>query len=246
MSRRLAASALLALVVAGCAPLEPPSCEEEGDTACFRGVFKTLVGRPIEGMEVCAPDQPTLECVESDEGGGWKLPGLPPDTNVVLTARHPDYARTAFPQRTDMSWYAWYKVGVPTDIADSNATRLDVEARADRGSILFLAWEGLNIDGEDTRNVADVTAELRDGGGRVFYANGLGLADADATATAGTGLGGVLNVPPGTVELRLRAPAGRCADEPMFHYPADPDGWIPVPILAGWTTAIDVICPVDR
>lgn len=235
----------LALWITGCAPLEAPECKEGEDTACFRGVFKTLVGAPIAGMRVCAPDLPELDCVRSDEDGGWKLPGLPRDTNVLITAEHPDFVPTAFPQNTRMSWYDWYKVGVPKGIADSNADRLDVSARADRGSVLFLAWEGLNIDGVDTDKVSDVTAQVQGASGQLFYANGLGLADPDPQATTASGMGGILNEAPGELRLRLDAPAGRCAQDPMFHYTADADGFIPVPVRAGWNTAIDVICPVD-
>lgn len=243
---RIAPPCALALLALGCGDLQPPQCKEGEDRACFRGVFKTLLGGPIENMKVCAPELPELGCARTDEGGGWKLPGLPRDTNVVLTAAHPDYVPTAFPQNTAMSWYAWYKVGVPEGIAESNAKRLDLEADPDKGSVLFLTWEGLNIDGEDTPKVSDVTVETRGRDGAVFYANGLGVADPDAEATTGSGMGGALNVPVGALELRLKAPGGRCGGEPMFHYPADADGWISVPVLAGWNSAIDVQCPTDR
>jgi hypothetical protein len=236
---------LLLLGSIGCKAADPPTCEEGEDTACFRGVFRTLIGAPIEGFEVCAPDLPEIDCTTTDEDGGWKLPGLPRDTDVIITAAHPDYVPSLFAQNTGMSWYEWYKVGIPTNIADSNAGRLDTENDPTRGHMLFLAWEGLNIDGEDTDAVPGVTLETA-GGGRVFYGNALQLADPDRTETSSSGSGGVLNVPPGEMEVRLRAPAGRCAHEPMFHPTVGDAGWIPVPVRAGWTTAIDVMCPVDR
>lgn len=234
----------LLLAITGCQAAEPPTCAEGDGTACFRGVFRTLIGAPIEGFEVCAPDLPDIDCTRTDEDGGWKLPGLPPDTDVVITAAHPDYAPSLFAQNTGMSWYEWYKVGIPTSIAASNAGRLDTENDPARGGLLFLTWEGLNIDGDDTPNVPGVTIET-EGGGRAFYGNALQLADPDRTETSSSGSGGVLNVPPGELRARFRAPAGRCAQEAMFHPTADPAGWIPVPVRAGWTTAIDVMCPVD-
>lgn len=231
------------MMLSGCKALVVPTCAEPAGTACFRGVFRTLVGQPVEDVEVCAPDFNDIACTRSDQNGGWKMPGLPIDTDVVITATHPDMVPTLFAQNTSMSWYEWYKVAVPPDLADKNAERLGLSARADRGNVLFLTWEGLNIDGNDTDNVSDVTAEV-DGGGALFYGNALTLADPDLNATSGSGSGGLVNVPPGTIDLKLRAPAGRCAHEPMFHFAAQ-DGWIPVPVRAGWNTALDVMCPVD-
>ena len=161
---------------------------------------------------------------------------------MVVTATHPDMVPTLFAQNTAMSWYEWYKVAVPPDIANKNAERMGLDARSDRGNVLFLTWEGLNIDGKDTDNVKDVVAEVQ-GGGKLFYGNTVTLADPDLTATSGSGSGGLVNVPPGTIDLRLKAEAGRCAQDPMFHFDVV-DGWIPVPVRAGWNTAIDVMCPV--
>ncbi|HCH61677.1 MAG: hypothetical protein CL927_08115 [Deltaproteobacteria bacterium] len=228
-------------MLTGCKALVVPTCDEPEGTACFRGVFRTLIGKPVEDVNVCAPDFDDIACTRSDENGGWKIPGLPVDTDVVITATHPDMVPTLFAQNTSMSWYEWYKVAVPPDLADKNAERLGLTARSDRGNVLFLTWEGLNIDGNDTNNVEDVTAEV-DGGGSLFYGNALTLADPGLNATSGSGSGGLVNVPPGTIDLRLRAPAGRCAQDPMFHFAAQ-DGWIPVPIRAGWNTAMDVMCP---
>lgn len=236
----------LLLLAVGCARPEPPTCAEPGDTACFRGVFTTLLKAPIEGVEVCAPDLPDIDCTVTDEDGGWKLPGLPGGTEVVVTAAHPDYMPSLFAQNTSMSWYDWYKVGVPPSIAESNYGRLDIEADPDRGSLLFLTWEDLNIDGVDTPNVPGVTIEVEGDRGRVFYGNALNLAEADRTETSSSGSGGVLNVPEGEVRVRFTAPAGRCARDTMFHPIADDAGWITAPIRAGWTTAIDVKCPVSR
>jgi hypothetical protein len=233
---------IVPLLLMGCKPLVVPTCEEPEGTACFRGVFRTLLGAPVEDVKVCAPDLDDIACTRSDENGGWKLPGLPVDTDVVVTATHPDMVPTLFSQNTSMSWYEWYKVAVPPDLADNNADRMGLSARSDRGNVLFLTWEGLNIDGNDTDNVKEVTAKV-EGGGTLFYGNSLTLADPDLSATSGSGSGGLVNVPPGTIELQLKAEAGLCAQDPMFHF-AVADGWIPVPIRAGWNTAIDVICPV--
>ena len=227
-----------------CGQIKVPSCEESTDTACFRGAFKTLLGAPIENMEVCAPDYPELNCVTTNEDGGWKLPGLPVDTNVYLTATHPDYVPSLFPQHTSMSWYDWYKVGIPPNIMETNGNQLDVTLNAERGHLLFLTWEGLNIDGIDTENVEGVVATVN-GDQSPFYGNALGLASSSTTETTSSGTGGLLNIRSDSVNIKLSAPDGPCAQEHMFHYEVDGDGWIPVPIKSGFTTAIDVICPVD-
>ena len=234
---------LVLIALTACKDLAPPTCTEGESSACFRGVFRTLVGSPIEGVEICTPDLPEVACTTTDAEGGWKIPGLPKDTDVIVTASHPDYVPSLFAQHTSMSWYEWYKVGVPTGIADSNANRLDIEPDPDRGSLLFLTWEGLNLDGVDTPNVPGVRMEV-DGSGQPFYGNALQLADPDRIDTSSSGSGGVLNARPGTLRVRFEGAEGRCAQEPMFHPQAESGGWIPAPIRAGWTTAIDVICPV--
>jgi hypothetical protein len=227
-----------------CNDIKVPTCEESEDTACFRGAFRTLLGAPIEFVEVCAPDFPDLDCVLTDEEGGWKIPGFPLDTNVFITAEHPDYVSVLFPQHTSMSWYDWYKVSFPPTVMETNANQLDLTLSEDRGHLLFLTWEGLNIDGVDTDNIPNVTGELADNTGRLFYANGIGLASSDAEMTSNSGSGGVLNLEEGEYQMRLTAPAGHCAQDHMFHYLAS-DEWIPVPIREGFTTAIDVICPIE-
>ena len=77
----------------------------------------------------------------------------------------------------------------------------------------------------------------------LFYADVLGLASAELTETSSSGSGGILNVEEGSLDMTLRSPQGLCGEELMFHYLSDSDGVIPIPIRAGFTTAIDVQCP---
>ena len=231
---------------AGCRtmPRDAPPCGEEGaETACFRGAFRTLVGDPVEGLTLC-PEADATDCAVTDGDGQWRLEGLPLEADVALRAEHPDFTPTVFPQTTSMEWYAWFKVAVPPFVLNTHASRLDVTLDPERGHLLFLTWEGLNIDGIDTPNVPDVTAELVDTEGTVFYGDGLGLASASATVTSGSGAGGALNLAPGTARIRLEAPAGACGEQ-MFHWETEGDGVIPAPIVPGFVTAIDVQCPVD-
>jgi hypothetical protein len=221
----------------------PPTCEDQFDTACFRGTFRTLLGSPVEDMEVCAPEIENIPCVLSDGDGAWKIPGLPKDSNVFLTATHPDFVSTVFPQHTSMYWYDWYKVAIPQAIMNSNANRLDVQLDSTRGHVLFLAWSGLNIDGIDTEKVADVIAEISVSDESLFYADALGLASSDLISTSSSGSGGILNVGEGELELTLYSEIGKCGQEIMFHYQGAIEHVIPVPIRAGFTTAIDVLCP---
>ena len=236
---------MIVLIIFACQPsLKAPSCTEEGGFSCFRGVFRTLLGAAVEGVELCAPEHPELECVLSDQEGGWTLPGLPRDSDIYLTAVHNDYASSLFPQHTSMAWYDWYKVAIPKSVMETNASQLDLTIDDQRGQLLFLTWEGLNIDGIDTENVVDVTASSDAELDTLFYGNILGLASSSQAATSSSGSGGMLNLPPGELSLQLQAPAGVCAQEHMFHFHAE-EGVIPVPIRAGFTTAIDVICPIN-
>lgn len=231
-------------VIAGCTLAEPPTCEDTEVAACFTGAFRTLLGERAAGVEVCTPDLPDLACVVSDADGTWQLPGLPRDADVTVTTRFGDAVDTVFPQNTSMDWYAWFKVMVPRSIMNTNASNLGVDLDPERGNILFIVWEGLNIDGVDTARVPDVTAQVVEdrGAGAVFYANAVGLASRTAVATTANGSGGVLNLEPGVWTLAFDAPGGPC-DTPMFHWASTGPGRIPVPVRAGMTTAIDVMCP---
>ena len=218
-----------------------PSCDSD-DGACFKGVFRTLLGQPVQDVEVCVLDDVEIPCVISDEMGQWKIPGLPLNSNIILTAEHPEYVSSLFGQHTSMDWYDWYKVAIPKTIMTTNANRLDLELDTSKGNILFLTWEGLNIDGIDTPNVPDVILSNSSEYSNVFYGDAIGLASTNQDATTGSGSGGILNLTEGTHYLKLDAQLGACAQEHMFHFQTDEDG-IPVPVRAGFTTAIDTICP---
>ena len=226
-----------------CSEAPAPACEEIDGYACFRGVYRSLTHARVPGIVTCAPEVEGIECVTSDDEGTWKMPGLPDDSDVFLTSTHDDYVPALFPQSTSMDWYDWYKTPIPTWIMESHASRLGLELNPERGHLLFIAWEGLNIDGVDTEPVEGVEAQICPESDLLFYANSVGLVSEDATATSSLGQGGVLNLEPGTHELKLSTAAGPCT-EAMFHWEMADDGTIPVPIRAGFTTAIDVICPI--
>jgi hypothetical protein len=230
------------VVLGACSRPPPPTCEDSGEFACFRGVFSGLLGGRIEGVEVCTPELPDVPCVYSDSDGGWKLPGLPRDTDVLVTATSEGAVETVFPQNTGWDWYDWYKVMVPQSILQSHANRTDTTLDSQRGNILFLVWEGLNIDGDNAPNVSDVVVTLAPAASDIFYANGMGLAADDLVSTSGSGSGGALNLDPGVFELSFDAPGGPC-DEHSFSFAYAAGQSVPVPVLAGFTTAIDVICP---
>ena len=65
------------------------------------------------------------------------------------------------------------------------------------------------------------------------------------TETSSSGSGGLLNIQEGEIELSLRTSDNmiECGQDPMFHYIGTIDTNIPIPIRAGFTTAIDVLCP---
>ena len=197
-------------------------------------------------------DAPVDAGVEADPGAVDDS-GPPPDTGppvptsgpraYEITAEHADFVPTLFPQNTALDWYAWNKVAVPPFVVETHADRLDSELDPELGHLLFLVWEGLNLDGVDTPRVTDVEGELLAPDGSLFYADGLGLASASATATTSSGSGGALNLAPGTAELVLTAPEGPC-DEASFTWALEDDGTIPVPVRAGFFSAIDIVCPV--
>ena len=231
----------LCLLVAGCAKPPPPTCEDSTETACFKGVFSGLLGARMEGVEVCAPELEEIPCVTSDADGGWKMPGLPLDSDVIVTATTEDTFPTLFAQTTSLAWYDWYKVLLTTGLVQTQADRIDSSLDPGKGHIIFLVWEGLNIAGVNTPKISDVVVTVTSGEGEVFYGNSLGLASPDATETTGDGSGGVLNLSPGVHELQFDAPGGPCSHSFSWDF-ADGEP-VPVPIEAGFATGIDVVCP---
>ena len=63
------------------------------------------------------------------------------------------------------------------------------------------------------------------------------------TATGSSGSGGAVNITPGTIDLSLESPDGACTEH-SFSFEFNEDGSIHIPIKAGYTTAVDVVCPV--
>ena len=51
---------MLMVALLCCSKPEPPQCDDEEDYACFRGAFRTLLGAPVEDMELCTPDLPDV------------------------------------------------------------------------------------------------------------------------------------------------------------------------------------------
>ena len=198
----------------------------------------------MEGMELCTPDLLDVPCVRTADDGTWNIPGLPKDTDVWVTAEHPDFVPTVFPQNTAYDWYEWYKVALPSWIMEENANNLDLQVDSSKGHLIFLVWEGRNIDGNDTPLVQGVRANLSPMSENLFYANLFNLADPNMTETGTSGSGGAVNVEPGMIELSLEAPVGTCSEH-SFSYEFSEGGSIPVPIVEGYTTAIDVLCPVE-
>ena len=142
-----------------------------------------------------------------------------------------------------MAWYDWYKTLLSEGIVQTQADRIGTSLEPDRGHVIFLVWEGLNIDGVNTPKIADVVVTVESGEGQVFYGNSLGLASPDATQTTGDGSGGVLNLTPGVHDLRFTAPGGPCSHS--FSWEFEPGAAVPVPVQAGFATGIDVICPPE-
>lgn len=233
---------VLLLTISCGEPITAPNCEDDTDTACFKGVFRTLLGQPVEGVKLCVYENDSIPCTQTDSAGQWKIPGLPIDEDIAITAEHEDYVSSMFGQHTSMDWYDWYKVAIPKTIMNTNANRLDIELDSNKGHILFLAWEGLNIDGIDTPNVDGIHLTNANSFAYAFYGDALGLASDSLTETSGSGSGGVLNLDEGTHLLSFAGPNGSCVQTHMFHYQSTPDG-IPVPVASGFTTAIDIICP---
>ena len=222
-----------------------PDCENDVDTACFKGVFRTLLGQPVEGVQLCVYGNDSIPCTQTDSSGQWKIPGLPFDEDIAVTAEHEDYVSSLFGQHTSLEWYDWYKVAIPKTIMNTNANRLDIDLDPTKGHILFLTWEGLNIDGIDTPNVEGIQLENVDSFEFAFYGDALGLASDDLTETSGSGSGGVLNLSEGIHTLRFTGAGGKCGDTHMFHYRPNTEG-IPVPVIPGFTTAIDIVCPLSN
>jgi hypothetical protein len=52
------------------------------------------------------------------------MPGLPRQSDVELTAVHPDFTPRVFPQHSSLDWYAWFKVAVSPFVLETHASRV--------------------------------------------------------------------------------------------------------------------------
>lgn len=235
---------LVVCVLPACTLATPPPCDEVSETACFAGAMRGLLGERMADVEVCAPDYSDIACVLTDDEGTWRLEGFPRDTDVVVTATAENMIDTLFPQTTSMDWLDWYKVMVPESIVASNARTVGAELDPSMGHMFFVVFDDVSVDGTEPKRISNVTVTVEGELGTVFYANALGLAAAGRTETSSNGSGGVLNLPVGIHRVTFRH-EGRVCNQQSFHFTPEGEA-IPVPIRAGFTSAIDVMCPPEQ
>jgi hypothetical protein len=205
-----------------------------GDGAAVYGRVVGLLGGGIGDVEVCARGV-DVDCALSENDGDFLLDHLPEDADLIVTMAKEGHLRTAYHHHTSVD-EEWRKTLMTDGLVDTMTNRVDTEQQRGMGHAMFILWSGPDYDAYE--RVEGVSFRVVGGGGEVFYQGGSGLPDADRTETSGSGSGGVFNLEPGTYELTFQgAPC-----EPWFSWDFEPGAPMPVQILPGWASYVDLVC----
>lgn len=211
--------------------------EPVGAGAAVFGRVGSLLGDGLADVTVCVDDHDEVACATTSGDGEFLLEGLPDATDVIVTMEREGSLPTAFLHNTALT-DAWDKTLMPASLVDSMANRVDTTLEPALGNTLFIVWSDTSYQSD---RVEGVTFALAPDVGVSYYQGGGAFPDPDAAATSSSGAGGAFNVPPGDYTMVFDDPRGDCAGWFTFaHEPGDP---VPVRILPGFSSYMDLVCP---
>ncbi|MFT7518038.1 MAG: hypothetical protein ACI9MC_000162 [Kiritimatiellia bacterium] len=214
---------------------DPP---EPQSTTYLRGTLRNLLQGGIADVRVCIAE--IDRCTTTDGQGHFLVEQLPEDTDVTVLIDKDGLFPVALPHHTADSEPPWDKTLLTTGLMESQANRADTELDPELGHFTFMVHQAHFSEGKVEQSEG-VALRLEPSGGVPYYlTSGLQRADPDLTATTRSGGGGVLNLSPGDYLVHFQA-GGPCSRILSWDFaPGEP---VPVPILAGRGTYIDVLCP---
>lgn len=192
-----------------------------------------LLGAGAGDVDVCGHGLDL--CTMSDGDGDFLLEPLPEDADVIVTMEKDAHLPTAFLHDTSVD-EEWEKTLMPLSLVEAMGARVDTTLDDDRGHVLFILWSARDYSAV---RVPDVTFTL-DAEAVTFYQAPDGMPDPELGATSTYGAGGAFNVAPGEYTLTLSGGDVTCA--PWFSHTFDPGEPVPVTVLAGWASYLDLVC----
>lgn len=189
----------------------------------------------VAGAELCVVSHPELPCVTTDAEGGYRLDGVPADTDIVVVATHAGHVSGATQARTYPANGQQVSIILSEEINVAAMVRpLGYEfPLGDTGiiSFSFRNYTGGGLGG------AVITASSGD----VVYTGDGGLPDPDRTESR-RGDGFVFDVTPGFVTLDVQADGYRCNLGEMTALAGDGPNQVVAVVHPGTITNVGVTC----
>ena len=235
---------LFVLAVAGCSDSDGDSQEPDTvqlDLEVIEFEPGTSVDPPLEGAEVCVAD--TGNCAISDTEGMVTLE-IPADSEIELLVTADGYAPTITPQTTTDQDITTQVTPLLTDaVATVLSGALGAPYPPDGTGVVAVSVLTAPIDDQDN-GIAGVTLTTS-GSETLFYLDENEIPRSDLSATTEpSGAGGLIDVPPGTVELTLGGTATNCVI--VAGWPGGDAMSVRLPVRDGYFTQGFVTCdPVD-
>lgn len=231
---------LLLFLALGCRP-DLPEPPEDADSTFLRGRFSGILGAGIEDASVCAAGPSA--CTRTDRAGQFLLEGLPRGSDVTILVDAEGHVANALPYHTD-ELLDWDKVLLGEGLLETIADRVGEVIDPDLGHFAFTVHDAHFREGR-VGQVADVAFALEPAPDTPLYYLTFPFlqASADLEATTVAGGGGGVNLAPGRYEVTFSGPIGACRRILSWDFaPGDP---VPIEILPGRSTYVDVLCPPE-
>lgn len=225
------------LLLAACAPDPLPTDAAGG--AYVRGRFANLLGTGLSGARVCVRDA----CATTDGQGRFLLEGLPDEADVTVRVDAEGTFPVDLPHFTADSEPPWDKRLLGTGLMEDQARRAGGALDPDRGHLSFMVHQAHFREGDvdQTEGVGFILEPAPAGASTYFLSGPLQTADPDLQATTSLGAGGAFNLPPGRYDLSFTGTGGPCSR--ILSWDFEPGEPVPVEIVAGRGTYVDVLCP---
>jgi hypothetical protein len=206
---------------------------------------------PIEGVKVCAYQNPSIPCVMTDSNGHFQLGGLPPRTNVPVSLEKAGYLSELLAVGTPST--GTDNSGFPTFLSPvvpmyPNIPGATVDSQ-NKGAIAVFAVAPARDAAAGQGFAGDQGATITispDSGIGPYFADRNNLFVTGATTYADF-LSAYFNLDPGTYTVTVTDPINDC-EAIAFPYASDgypvPNGMheIQLPVAAGFTTLGGVLC----
>ncbi len=185
---------------------------------------------PIEGAELCETD--TSNCSWTNQYGEATI-GLPANQRVSWTMKKEGYGSNVVAVFTGPRVWTLWHLQLWTDewYAENLSKLMTSYPMTDEGAVVVTLYNPF----------AGATFRLVDATGKTFYFDEEGSPSLTLEATTSLGMGGFVEIKPGTFQIEIGGIAKNCAAQAAW--PGSEVDRIELPVLAGHTTIAVLNCP---